>query len=117
MEETKKVGFFEKVGNGIKETGKKIGDGLRATGQWIKDNPLTAMTIAGCAASASTKAYKSYRLHADEVKRRRTFYDPRRGRYSEAKRDLRPWELDEIDSRYSAGESYSHILMDMNLLR
>lgn len=117
MEETKKVGFFGKIKEGFKKAGEKTANGFKAAGQWVSENPMTAMVIAGSIASASTKTYKTIKLHNEDVKRRRTFYDPRKGRYSEARRDLRPWELDEIDARYDHGESYNHILMDMNLLK
>lgn len=100
-----------------KEAKDSVVDGVKAVGDWCAENPFLTMAIVGGLASFSSKTYKTVKLHNENVRRRRTFYDPRKGRYSEARRDLRGYELDEIDARYDAGESYNHILMDMGLLK
>lgn len=101
----------------FKEVKDSAVNGIKTTANWCVENPLLAATILGSAASLGNKTYKAMKLHDENVRRRRTFYDPRKGRYSETRRDLRAYELDEIDARYDAGESYSHILMDMGLLK
>ena len=101
----------------FKEVKDSAVNGAKATLNWCVENPLLAVTILGSAASLGNKTYKAMKLHDENIRRRRTFYDPRKGRYSEVRRDLRGYELDEIDARYDAGESYNHILMDMGLLK
>lgn len=84
---------------------------------WVCDHPVLALAMIGAVGSVTDKSYRIYKNHREDVRRRRTFYDPRKGRYSESRRNLRPYELDEIDARYEAGESYNHILLDMGLLK
>lgn len=98
----------------IKEAKDSVVDGVKAVGYWCAENPFLTMAIVGSLASFSSKTMK---LHNENVRRRRTFYDPRKGRYSEARRDLSAREIDELYARYDEGESYHHILYDMGLLK
>ena len=98
----------------IKEAKDSVVDGVKAVGDWCAENPFLTMAIVGSLASFSSKTIK---LHDEHVRRRRTFYDKRKGKYSEARRDLRADEIDELYARYDEGESYHHILRDMGLLK
>ena len=106
-------GFKER----LKDAKDQVVDGVKSAANWCVEHPLLAISIAGGLASCGDKTYKAVKIHNENVRRRRTFYDPRKGRYTEARRDLRAYELDEIDARYDSGESYTHILMDMGLLK
>ena len=99
---------FSEMKDKIIDNGKKIGN-------WVIENPIAAATIIGCASSCVSKGYKFARLHEDKVHRARDFYDPRTGKTTRSKRNPKGWELDEIEFRYNNGESYNHILADMNL--
>jgi len=59
---------------------------------------------------------KASRDKEERIHRERDIYDPRKGRTYRLKRTPKPWEWDEIDYRYDAGENYSSILHDMNLI-
>lgn len=107
--------------NGIKnwfhDTKKKVTDTAKSAANWVAENPVTTAIIVGCVSSMASKGYRTYKIHDENVRRERSFYDNREGRYSRAKRNLKHYELDEIETRYHNGESYHHILMDMDLLK
>lgn len=94
---------------------KKVVDAATKTVKWVKENPIAAATIAGAVASSASKGYRAYRLHEEKVARDRRFYDPRTGKYTTSRRNLKGWELDEIEERYNNGESYNSILRDLGL--
>lgn len=105
------------IKNWCSETAEKVGTRARLIAEWIHDNPVAAVTIATAAASCANKGYKAYKLYDENKRRNRMFYDPRAHRWSEAKRNLRWYENDEVDARYNNGESYHKILGDMRLLK
>lgn len=82
---------------------------------WAKDHPVETLSIIGGVATGASKAYKFAKLHEDKVHRERDFYDPRVGKTTRASRKLKSYELNEIERRYSRGESYQSILFDMGL--
>ena len=89
----------------------------RAIGRWCAEHPLEAITIVGSIAGVTKKASNAYCAHREDVRRRRDFWDPRTGRHSYVRRDLKAWEEEEVDERYNNGESYVKIFRDMNLLK
>lgn len=115
MEEKKSM--KSKLGDLVTNAKTKVADTGKAALKWVGEHPLEATTLAGVAASLGSKGFKAYKIHTEEKHRERTFYDPRKGRYSTARRNLRNYEIDEIETRYDDGESYHHILMDMGLLK
>ena len=94
---------------------KKVMDAATKTVKWVKENPIAAATIAGAVASSASKGYRAYQIYEEKVARNRRFYDPRTGKYTTSRRNLRGWELDEIEERYNNGESYNSILRDLGL--
>ena len=90
---------------------------LRGLGRWIAEHPMETLAIAGGAAGVVKKTSNMYCAHREDVRRRRDFWDPRTGRHSIVKRDLKRWEEEEVDERYTNGESYVKIFRDMNLLK
>lgn len=94
----------------VKEAGKKAWD-------WINENKELAATIAVLTTTAVTKGAKVYTEHKESERRDCSFYDPRKGRYTITKRKPTAREEAEIDRRYTAGESYAHILDDMRLAK
>lgn len=93
-----------------KATGKKAVD-------WCIENPMAALAILGAGTSIVTKTTRAYNTHAENVRRRRDFYDTRTGKHVIAKRDLDIWESDEVDERFRNGESYAKIFREMNIPR
>ena len=89
---------------------------VNGAARWFMDNKEFALVVIPVAAGIVTKVYKLVMTRREDLIRARRFYDPRRGRYSTARRTLSSGELREIDSRYAAGESYRSILDDMGLL-
>lgn len=118
MEENKK-NVFEKVKECASNAVSSVKKTAKSATDWVSENPVTSVAIALTLKSSTSKLYRAYKSHQNEVHRNRIFYDPRRGRYVEARRDLRSWELDEIEARYARdkNESYYHILRDMDLIR
>ena len=101
----------------IQNTWNKIKLGAKSTWDWVLEHPMETIAIAGGVAGVTKKACGAYKTHAEDVRRRRDFYDPRTGRHSYVRRDLKGWEEELIDERYNNGESYVSILRDMNLMK
>ena len=116
MAETVNLKEF-KIKSWIKEKVDKGKKAAKATIKWASENPTLALACLGALTATGNKAYRAARDHHDEVIHERRYYDPRRGKYSTARRNLRNWEKEEIDKRYSNGESYQQILMSMDLLK
>ena len=108
---------LESIKAKAKETKDRFVNGVKDLGTWCVEHPLALITVAGVAMSIGDKTYKMAKLRSEDVRRKRTFYDPRKGRYTQARRDLTAYELEELDARYDRGESYNHILLDMGLLK
>ena len=90
---------------------------MKAVGNWVLEHPMEALAIAGSTGVTVRKVSNMYCAHREDVRRRRDFWDPRTGRHSNIKRDLKPWESEEVDERYQNGESYVKIFRDMKLLK
>lgn len=105
----RKIWFQQKVA--------RIKDGAKRFGNWVIENPIAAMTLAGMTAGIVNKASRAYCTHAEDVRRRRDFYDTRTGRHAHIRRDLKAWEQEEVDERFQQGESYVKIFRDMNILK
>ena len=85
--------------------------------EWCLDNPMLAMAGLGAVTSLVSKGARAYNTHAEDVRRRRDFYDTRTGKHVIAKRDLKIWESDVVDERFRGGESYAQIFRDLNIPR
>lgn len=108
---------IERIKRKIKAIIKKFVDGIKAAVKWIADNKEVAIIAFPAIAAVCGKATKVYMTRREDLIRERRFYDPRFGRYSTARRRLKPAELRQVDERYAAGESYRSILDDMGLLK
>jgi hypothetical protein len=106
---------FEKFVQAIDEATYDIRCKIKNGVEWVKENPVAASVIAGSIATTSVKVASIVRINDERIRRERDFYDPRTGKHTMAKRKPRGSELDEIEWRYSIGESYNSILRDMNL--
>ena len=120
--EEKKVVYFDDVKKDIwkkkaKDALNKAKDGCIQAANWVKDNPATVASIASGTAIVATKLTKHSQIRSEERRRERSFYDPRTGVYTYAKRDLSAREKKEIVNRHQRGEAYSDILYDMHLTR
>ena len=89
--------------------------GCKAAGKWVLEHPMEALALGGGAATLIKKGSNMYCAHAEDVRRRRDFYDTRTGRHSVLTRDLRRSEQVEVDRRFTAGETYVHIFDDMGI--
>ena len=101
----------------LKQTWEKTKMKAVQAGNWVIENPIAAVTILGTCATLVGKAGRIYTTHAEDVRRRRDFYDPRTGKHTNIKRDLKGWEAEEVDERYNNGESYVKIFRSMNLMK
>ena len=110
LKELKIKAKLETAKRKIAETGKKAG-------RWIVENKELSLALAALGARTAISLSKSYRVHKESERRDCSFYDPRKGRYTMTKRKPTAREEAEIDRRYNAGESYSHILDDMRLAK
>lgn len=112
---------FERCWRKIKKLIKKlvswIKKTVKAVGRWISKNKEYLVMAGPLVAATVAKLSRMYMTHREDVIRERRFYDPRFGRYSTARRRLRPRELRVVDERYAAGESYRSILDDLGLLK
>lgn len=108
---------FERVKMKLKDTFEFVKGILTGAILWCKNHPVKAASIASSAAYVVGKFAKIYVTHAESVRRDRDFYDPRTGRHTKARRNVKPWESAEIDRRYNQGEPYSQILRDLGLAR
>lgn len=88
--------------------------------EWWAQNWEPALTVIFMVLPFVAKAIKETNkmrsLNAEQRRRNREIYDPRKGRYYVLKRTPKQWEWEEIDYRYESGENYSSILRDMNLI-
>lgn len=106
---------YEKAKDKVKCGAKKVGDAAIGVVNWTKENPFAAAMLAAAGAKIISTGARSYSLHAEGLRRERDFYDPRTGRHTITKRNLRPWESEEVDFRYDNGESYVSIFRDMGI--
>ena len=95
------------------EKAKQKGDELI---NWAIDNPKEALACASAIGAGIWKGHRILEDHKMDVKRKRTFYDRRRGYYVTAKRKPTAWERQIIDERYGAGETYTEVLRDLKLI-
>ena len=109
--------FKRKVKAAIKSFVDWVRRTVNAAVEWFSENKEFALVTLPILAGLATKGYKLAMVHREDVIRTRRFYDPRKGRYSTARRNLTSAELREIDERYAAGESYRAILDDMGVLK
>lgn len=94
----------------VKETAKKIF-------KWCNENREMAAAAAAIAVSIVKDASKAYVAHRDKIRRERTFWDPRTGKYCETSRTLTRRERVRAEERHNRGETYQMIFYDMNVLR
>lgn len=83
---------------------------------WLSENKEWVIPLVTVAGGAAIKGTRAWNRHREDVIRNRRFYDPRRGRYTTARRNLTARELRIIDDRFERGESYRQILDDMGLI-
>lgn len=94
----------------------KVKDGIGKIFSWGCENPDEALATLVAISGVVWKGHKILKDHNEAERKKRQFYDRRRGCWSEARRNPTPYERDVIDTRYKNGESYNHILRTMNLL-
>lgn len=117
-EENKTISLNElKIKARLETAKRKVINAGKSAWRWINENKELAATIAVAGTTMVTKGAKMYLAHKESERRDCSFYDPRKGRYTITKRKPTAREEAEIDRRYSAGESYAHILDDMRLAK
>ena len=122
MEDNKTVNFddFKKEARKRKReefVDKYVKAPIKTVGAWAAENPITALTAIGAAIPLCNKVIRYKQTKAEDKRRAVDFYDPRCGRHVIVRRPLRRTEQIEVDRRYNAGESYTHIFDDMRLLK
>lgn len=90
---------------------------VKIVGEFAAENPVAVLTAIGAAIPLCSKVIRYKQVKAEDRRRAVDFYDPRCGRHVIVRRPLRTSEAIEVDRRYNAGESYTHIFDDMRLLK
>ena len=101
----------------LKNTWAKIKWRAAKVGQWMVEHPMETIAAAGATAGVAKKLSGAYKVHAEEVRRDRDFYNPRNGHHSKITRKLRPAEQVEVSRRFNNGEDYDSIFFDMGILK
>lgn len=101
----------------IEEAKRKAKETALKAAYWAADNKELVIGAGTLLLGGARLAYKQHAQNREDRIRERRFYDPRKGRYSEARRNLSKKELNQIEKRYDNGESYRSILDDMGLLK
>ena len=101
----------------LEQKKRKFKDGALKAAYWAADNKEIVIATGTLLLGGARLAYKQHNQNREDRIRERRFYDPRKGRYSEARRNLSKKELNQIERRYDSGESYRSILDDMGLLK
>lgn len=119
MLKEKFVNFATKVKSGVGNAKEKVIMAGSKAMNFALENPILSILIIGLATDATKSVAKMYVTHAEDVRRRRDFFDPRTGRHNLIKRDLDPDEQAYVDERYRNDSSvtYSQIFSDMDLLK
>lgn len=101
----------------IRDTGHKVKTGTGKLVHYCADHPLVTITLASAGASVIQRGSKLWIDHSETVRRDRSFWDPRIGKYTKTKRKLSPYEQVEAEARFKAGEGWSEIFADMDILK
>lgn len=101
----------------IEQKKRQIKENALKFAYWAADNKEIVIGVGTLILGGARLGYKQHKQNREDRIRERRFYDPRKGRYSEARRNLSKKELGEIERRYDNGESYRSILDDMGLLK
>ena len=101
----------------IEEKKRKAKENALKFAYWAADNKEVVIGVGTLILGGARLGYKQHKQNREDRIRERRFDDPRKGRYSEARRNLSRKELGEIERRYDNGESYRSILDDMGLLK
>ena len=101
----------------VEEAKRKAKETALKAAYWAADNKEVVIGAGTLLLGGARLGYKQHKQNREDRIRERRFYDPRKGRYSEARRNLSKKELTQIERRYDNGESYRSILDDMGLLK
>lgn len=118
FKEIKRQAKFEELKQKGYEIKKKAEETAVRTVNWALENPMQAIAALTALGTVTSKVAKIHSVNAEQRKHDRKFYDPRTGKWSEAKRNLSKGERLEIERRYLENrESYQRILFDMGILK
>lgn len=84
---------------------------------WVTENWQYLAVIVPGIFGIGKKLLGDHKKTSEESLKERRFYDPRKGRYSTARRKLTKKEERLVEDRYNRGESYRAILDDLGLLK
>lgn len=118
FKEIKKQAHIEELKRKAYEVKQKAEQTVAKTVNWALENPMQAIAALTALGTVTGKVAKIHSVNAEQRKHDRKFYDPRTGKWSEAKRNLSRGEKMEIERRYLENkESYQRILFDMGILK
>lgn len=113
MYEFKKEAAKRKVKAVVDGTKRKVDQAVA----WGMEHPAEAVAVTGLAIRGIMKVSSVAQTVIEERRRNLEFWDPRTGRYSKIKRQLKPKERQIVIERYQNKEPYDKIFYDMKLLR
>ena len=118
FKDIKKQARIEELKRKAIEIKEKAEQAAVRTVNWEIENPMQALAALTALGTVTGKVAKIHSVNAEQRKHDRKFYDPRTGKWSEAKRNLSKGERLEIERRYLENrESYQRILFDMGILK
>jgi hypothetical protein len=101
----------------VKQTGYRVKESGKNLLHYCAEHPMVAIAITSAAATGIQKGTKLWIDHTETVRRDRSFWDPRVGKYTKIRRKLKPYEQVQAEARFKAGEGWSEIFADMDLLK